>query len=173
MRWQGQIAHTNLHEVKFSIPKRWWGRQGVNIIWHLQNITYKWRVIWNISMTVNSFNCSLALFTHQTRRPFLCAWLRRARQSHLVEKRGKCAFCGKQEAYSRKYFHYLLDFFSFRETLATEVISLLGSTKELNAMCRTMPPSGYGKWVPSNLPRTSEEPLITENPSPQWKLQWK
>ena len=92
--------------VEFSIPKWWWGRQGVNIIWHLQNITYKWRVIWNISETCNSLNRSLALFTHQTRKPFLCAWLRRARQSHLVEKREKCAFWGRQETYSRKYFHY-------------------------------------------------------------------
>ena len=46
--------------VEFSIPKWWWGRQGVNIIWHLQNITYKWRVIWKISKTCNSFNRSLA-----------------------------------------------------------------------------------------------------------------
>ena len=148
--------------VEFSIPKWWWGRQGVNIIWHLQNITYKWRVIWNIFKTCTSFNRSLAFsltklvgffFVLDFVEPGNLILLRNAENVH---SEGDKKHIPRIISIRSNLYGFL------RETSAAEVISSQGSTQEwiaCAALCY-MAPSGRGKWIPRNLLKTTEEPLV-------------
>ena len=47
----------------------------------------------------------------------------------------------------------------FWETSAADS-SQAGFDPRVDPMCRTMAPSGRGKWIPRNLLKTTEEPLV-------------